>query len=167
MITPASVERMSGPGAVPPVVTAPSRLRRGWASARRNPAGVASALVVLAVVAVAIFADVLTPFDPARVAAGPRLSHPSARYLFGTDQLGRDLLSRVIAGTRVALLLGFTSILASTVLGTAIGVLAGWFEGKVDQVLSRLVDALMAIPALVLALALVAVLGPGFGKIII
>jgi ABC-type dipeptide/oligopeptide/nickel transport system permease subunit len=149
------------------VVIAPSPLRRGLARARRNPAGVLSALVVLGVIAVAVLADVLAPFDPARVATGPRLSHPSARHLFGTDQLGRDLLSRVIAGARVALVLGFTSILASTVLGTAIGVVAGWFEGAVDQVLSRLVDALMAIPALVLALALVAVLGPGFGKIII
>ena len=161
------MERVSRPDAVPHVVIAPSRLRRGLARARRNPAGVVSALVVLGVIAVAVFADVLTPFDPARVAAGPRLSHPSARYPFGTDHLGRDLLSRVIAGARIALVLGFTSILASTVLGTAIGIVAGWFEGAVDQVLSRLVDALMAIPALVLALALVAVLGPGFGKIII
>jgi len=162
-----AAERMSRPDAVPPVVITPSRLRRGWATARRNPAGVASALVVLAVVAVAIFADFLAPFDPARGAAGPRLSRPSGSYPFGTDHLGRDLLSRVIAGTRIALVLGFTSILASTVVGTAVGGVAGWFEGKVDQVLSRLVDALMAIPALVLALALVAVLGPGFGKIIL
>jgi peptide/nickel transport system permease protein len=159
--------RRSRSEAVPPVIVAPSLLRRAWTTARRNPAGVASAVVVLAVVAVALFADVLAPFDPARVAAGPRLAHPSARFPFGTDHLGRDLLSRIIAGTRVALALGVASILTSTVLGTAIGILAGWFEGKVDQVLSRLVDALMAIPALVLALALVAVLGPGFGKIIV
>ncbi len=158
-----AVEDMARPRAV----MALPRLRRGWAAVRRNPAGLASALIVLAVVAVAIFADFLAPFDPTRVAAGPRLTRPSARHPFGTDQLGRDLLSRVFAGTRVALALGFTSIVASTVVGTAVGVVAGWFEGKVDQVLSRLVDALMAIPALVLALALVAVLGPGFGKIII
>jgi ABC-type dipeptide/oligopeptide/nickel transport system permease subunit len=157
---------VSRPDEVSPVVTR-SRLGRGLWHARRNPVGVLSALLVLGVILVAIFGDVLAPFEPTRVAAGPRLSHPSARHPFGTDQLGRDLLSRIIAGARVALFLGFTSILASTVLGTAIGLIAGWFEGLADQVLSRLVDALMAVPALVLALALVSVLGPGFDKIII
>jgi peptide/nickel transport system permease protein len=134
---------------------------------RRNPVGVISALLVLAVILIAIFGNVLAPFDPARVAAGPRLSHPSVRYPFGTDQLGRDLLSRVIAGARAALFLGCTSILAGTVVGAVIGLVAGWFEGWVDEVLSRFIDALMAVPALVLALALVAVLGPGFDKIIL
>lgn len=158
---------MVQPDGVPRAVVTHSRLGRCLWYARRNPAGVVSALLVLGVILVAIFGDFLAPFDPARVAAGPRLARPGARYLFGTDHLGRDLLSRIIVGTRVALFLGFTSILASTVLGTAIGLLAGWFEGLVDQVLSRLVDALMAVPALVLALALVAMLGPGFDKIII
>jgi len=158
---------MSESDGVSRTVVTPSRLRRWLRQARRNPVGVVSALLVLGITLVAIFGDFLAPFDPARVAAGPRLSHPSVRYPFGTDHLGRDLLSRIIAGTRLALFLGFTSILASTMLGTAIGLLAGWFEGVVDEVLSRLVDALMAVPALVLALALVAVLGPGFDKIII
>jgi peptide/nickel transport system permease protein len=144
-----------------------SRWRRALASAWRNPVGAVSTLVVLGVILVAIFGDAIAPFDPVRVATGPRLARPSAAHLFGTDQLGRDLLSRVIAGARIALFLGFTSILASTVLGTIIGLAGGWFEGAIDQVLSRLVDTLMAVPALVLALALVAVLGPGLDKIVL
>lgn len=148
-------------------VDTPSRTRRWRLAVRRNPVGAVSAVVILVVVLVAAFADFLVPFDPAQVAAGPRLAHPSARFPFGTDHLGRDLLSRIIAGARVALVLGLSSILASTVLGTAIGLVAGWFEGVVDQLLSRMVDALMAVPGLVLALALVAMLGPGFDKIVI
>lgn len=162
-----STERLALPDRVSGTVMALSRLRRWLSRARRHPVGVVSGLVVLGIIAVAIFGEIIAPFDPSRVAAGPRLAPPSARHLFGTDHLGRDLLSRITAGARVALFLGFTSILASTVLGTIIGLLAGWFERWVDQVLSRLVDALMAVPALVLALALVAVLGPGFDKIII
>jgi len=135
--------------------------------ARRNPVGVASALIVLGIILVALFADLLAPFDPARIAAGPRLSPPSVQHPFGTDHLGRDMLSRVIAGARVALLLSFASILAGAVIGTVIGLASGWLEGLTDQILQRLIDALMAFPGLVLALALVAMLGPGFEKIII
>jgi len=128
---------------------------------------VASALIVLGIILVALFADLLAPFDPARIAAGPRLSPPSVQHPFGTDHLGRDMLSRVIAGARVALLLSFASILAGAVIGTVIGLASGWLEGLTDQILQRLIDALMAFPGLVLALALVAMLGPGFEKIII
>ena len=151
----------------PRAVAARIRARRVYDLARRHPVGLASALCVLVVVLVAVFGDILAPFDPVRVSAGPRLAHPSLRFPFGTDHLGRDVLSRVIAGARIALFLGFTSILTSTVVGTVIGLAAGWFEGWIDEVLSRCIDALMAIPALVLALALVAMLGPGLGKIII
>lgn len=133
----------------------------------RHPVGIVSAVLVLVVMLVAVLGDAVAPFDPTRVAAGPRLSRPSLHHPFGTDHLGRDLLSRVMAGARIALFLGFTSIVTSTVVGTAIGLVAGWCEGWIDQVLSRFVDALMAVPALVLALALVAVLGPGVGKIVI
>jgi peptide/nickel transport system permease protein len=143
--------------------------RRKWLLLRlqRNPAGAASALVVLVLILVAVFANVLAPYDPTKIASGPRLAAPSLRHLFGTDQLGRDLLSRVIAGTRVALFLSFSTIFVGTLVGTFMGLLSGWMEGVVDQVIQRLVDALMAIPGLVLALALVAMLGPGFDKIII
>jgi ABC-type dipeptide/oligopeptide/nickel transport system permease subunit len=134
---------------------------------QRNPAGAVSAAIVLGIILVALFADVLTPFEPTRIAAGPRLAAPSMRHPFGTDQLGRDMLSRIIAGTRVAIFLSCASIFTGTVIGTFIGLLSGWMEGSVDQVMQRLVDALMAIPALVLALALVAMLGPGFDKIIL
>jgi ABC-type dipeptide/oligopeptide/nickel transport system permease subunit len=134
---------------------------------QRNPIGTASAVVLLGLVVVALLADILAPYAPERIAAGPRLTAPSLRYPFGTDQLGRDILSRIIAGTRVALCLSSASILAGTLVGTCIGLLSGWLEGVIDQLLQRLVDALMSIPGLVLALALVAMLGPGFAKIIL
>ncbi|GIX48533.1 MAG: hypothetical protein KatS3mg131_2744 [Candidatus Tectimicrobiota bacterium] len=97
----------------------------------------------------------------------PRLAPPSWRHPFGTDQLGRDLLSRVIAGARTAVFLSTVSILAGSLVGTCIGLVSGWLEGTVDQVLQRFIDALMAVPGLVLALALVAMLGPGFSKIVL
>ncbi len=134
---------------------------------QRHPAGAVSTIAMAAIVLVAIGADWLTPYDPTRIAVGPRLQSPSLKYWFGTDQLGRDLLSRIIAGTRIALLLSCSSILAGTTFGTAIGLLSGWLEGAVDQLLQRCIDALMAIPGLVLALAMVAILGPGFEKIVI
>lgn len=163
----ATPARVAARARAAPAVATRIRARRVYDFARRRPLGLVSALCVLVLVLVAIFGDVLAPFHPARVAAGPRLAHPSLRFLFGTDHLGRDVLSRIIAGARIALFLGFTSILTSTIVGTVIGLVAGWFEGWIDEVLSRCIDALMAIPALVLALALVAVLGPGIGKIII
>jgi peptide/nickel transport system permease protein len=147
-------------------------LKRHWGRGillriQRNPVGAASALVVLGIILVALFADILEPFDPAKIAVGPRLGPPSIRYPFGTDQLGRDMFSRIIAGTRVALFLSCFSIIAGTTVGTFVGLMSGWMGGAVDQVLQRMIDALMAIPGLVLALALVAMLGPGFDKIII
>jgi peptide/nickel transport system permease protein len=147
-------------------------VRRGWRHRfflrfQRNPMGVISAFIVIGLILVAIFADLLSPFDPAKIAAGPRLTSPSLRYPFGTDQLGRDMLSRIIAGTRVALFLSSASIMTGTLIGTLIGLISGWMEGIIDQILQRLIDALMSIPGLVLALALVAMLGPGFDKIII
>lgn len=151
----------------PPTLQQPSRSRRWFRLLRRHPAGMVSACILLAVVLVAIFADVLAPYDPARIATGPRLGPPGAGNVFGTDELGRDLLSRVIFGARVAMFLSSLAILTGTLIGTTVGLISGWMEGVVDQILQRLIDALMAIPGLVLALALVAMLGPGFDKIII
>jgi peptide/nickel transport system permease protein len=144
-----------------------SHARQWFRMLKRNPAGAVSAAVLVAIVLVALLADVLAPYDPTRIAAGPRLGAPSAHNVFGTDELGRDLLSRVIFGARVAIFLSSLAIMTGTVIGTLVGLISGWMEGVVDQVLQRLIDALMAIPGLVLALALVAMLGPGFDKIII
>lgn len=143
------------------------RWKRLGATARRNPAGAVSLAVILCIAFVAIAAPWLAPYDPAAFSIGPRLAKPSLAHPFGTDNLGRDMFSRIIAGTRMALMVSAASVSLGVLAGTAIGLVSGWFRGAVDDALQRFIDALMAIPPLVLAMALVAVLGPGFWKLLI
>jgi len=114
-----------------------SRWRRLALLARQNPAGTAALLVIVAVALVAALAPILAPYDPAALSVGPRLAPPSSQHLFGTDNLGRDLLSRVIAGTRIALLVSVLSIGLGTTIGSFMGLVSGWFQGAADEVLQR------------------------------
>jgi ABC-type dipeptide/oligopeptide/nickel transport system permease subunit len=138
-----------------------------WRLARNNPAAAVSAVIVLGVILAAINAPWIMPYDPYQPRVGPRLHAPSLQYPMGTDSLGRDLLSRVILGSQVALLVSLTSIVLGVSIGTLIGLLSGWTEGAVDQIGQRFIDALMAIPGLVLAMALASVLGTGLDKVIL
>ena len=140
--------------------------------ARRKPLGTAGAVVTLLLILTAIFAPVIAPFDPydfnlTERGLPLRREAPNGEFLFGTDALGRDVLSRIIYGARVSLLVGFLSVAVGTALGTAIGLASGYWEGKVDQVLQRIVDTFMAFPGIVLALAVVAVLGQSLINIIL
>ncbi|GIX47480.1 MAG: glutathione ABC transporter permease GsiD [Candidatus Tectimicrobiota bacterium] len=151
-------------------VASQARPRKGprwWLLARRNPAAAVSALVVMGIVLVALTAPWITPYDPYQPRVGPRLHPPSLHYPMGTDSLGRDMLSRIILGSQVALLVSTVSIALGVSLGTLIGLVSGWTEGLVDQALQRLIDAMMAIPGLVLAMALASVLGTGLDKVIL
>jgi peptide/nickel transport system permease protein len=139
---------------------APGRAAALWAVMRRKPLGAASALVIAALVATAIFADVLAPSDPAEGRPEIRLAAPSADHPFGTDDIGRDVLSRVIHGARISLWVGLLAVGIGTVVGMLIGLVCGYWEGRLDLALQRLMDAVMAIPGLVLALAIVSVLRP-------
>ncbi|GBD11630.1 Glutathione transport system permease protein GsiD [bacterium HR23] len=150
-----------------PAPTLAWRWKRLVALARRNPAGAVSLGMILFIALVAILAPWLAPHDPSALGVGPRLSKPSLTYPFGTDNLGRDLLSRIIAGTRTALIVSSASVSLGVLVGTALGLVSGWFRGLVDDALQRLIDSLMAIPPLVLAMALVAVLGPGLWKLLL
>jgi peptide/nickel transport system permease protein len=134
---------------------------------RHNPAAAVSGMIILVIVFVAISAAWITPYDPYQPRVGPRLQAPTLRYPMGTDSLGRDLLSRIILGSQVALLVSTTSIILGVSIGSFIGLLSGWMEGLVDQVFQRLIDAMMAIPGLVLAMALASVLGTGLDKVIL
>jgi ABC-type dipeptide/oligopeptide/nickel transport system permease subunit len=133
---------------------------------------VGATLVTLAV-ACALLAPLLAPHDPYRQAIGARLIPPvwdaggSWRHPLGTDGLGRDLLSRIIYGARVSMTAGALAVLLSMVLGVVAGLLAGYFRGHVDLVVSNAVDIMLAFPFLLLALAAVAAVGPGFGNMII
>jgi peptide/nickel transport system permease protein len=123
--------------------------------------------VFLIVVVVAILAPVLAPFDPNDQNILEKLRAPTLEHWLGTDSFGRDTLSRVIYGARISLIIGVVSTLAAMVIGTAIGMLAGWHGGRLDTVTMQAMDVLLAFPSLILGLILVAMLGPSMVNIII
>jgi peptide/nickel transport system permease protein len=131
-----------------------------WAAMRRKPLGLAAAALLVVLVLTAVFADVLAPYDPLETRPEIRLQPPSRAHLFGTDDIGRDVLSRVIHGSRISLWVGLLAVGIGTVVGMIIGLACGYWEGRLDLALQRVMDAIMAIPGLVLALAIVSVLKP-------
>jgi peptide/nickel transport system permease protein len=143
-----------------PVALQLSRRQALWAVMKRKPLGMASAALLLLLVFTAIFANVLAPYDPLSPQPEIRLAPPSRAHPFGTDDIGRDVLSRVIYGSRISLWVGLLAVGIGTFVGTIVGLVSGYWEGRLDLVLQRLVDALMTIPGLILALAIVSVLTP-------
>jgi peptide/nickel transport system permease protein len=131
-----------------------------------NRAFLLGGTLVLAVLLVALFADVLSPFDPLRNNVRARLKPPSAVNWFGTDHFGRDILSRVIHGARISLTIGLFVVVFTGLFGTAIGALAGYFRA-LDNPVMRLMDALMAFPAILLAITVSAVLGASVVNVVI
>jgi peptide/nickel transport system permease protein len=117
-------------------------------------------MFVIFFVLVAVFAPMIAPYDPVATSWSAVRSPPSMDYLFGTDEIGRDVLSRVIWGSRASLLAGLVSVCISMALGVPIGLLAGYVGGWVDGLISRFTDAMLAVPFLILAIALAAFLGP-------
>ncbi len=152
-------------GAIPSLAALPAEpvARRGrnraWQRFKRFTPGVVGLIFVIALILVAIFAPLLAPYDPADVHTRLRGAPPSPEYLLGNDSIGRDVLSRLIYGSRVALIVGFGAIIIAVTIGVAIGSVAGYFGGRLDQVLSRVIDTLMAFPTLALLITLNAVLG--------
>jgi peptide/nickel transport system permease protein len=116
---------------------------------------------------VGVFAPVIAPYDPVKQFVGPQLGPPSAAHWFGTDEIGRDVLSRVVFGARASLLAGVASVLISLAIGVPAGLLAGYAGGKTDMLISRVTDALLACPFLILAIALAAFLGPSLSNAMI
>ncbi len=134
---------------------------RNWLDFRQNGLAMVGLGIVLALVFVAIFAPLLAPFGPSTQDLDFRLQPPSARHLLGTDELGRDILSRLIFGSRITLAIVLLVVVTVAPLGLAIGTLSGYFGGWVDAVLMRITDVFLAFPRLILALAFVAALKPG------
>jgi peptide/nickel transport system permease protein len=126
----------------------------------RNRGAVGGTIVLLVLVLAAFAAPWITTHDPIVLAPRERLQPPSAEYWFGTDAFGRDVFTRVVYGGRVSLLVGFIAVVISTLIGVTLGLLAGYFGGALDNVTMRLIDVMMAFPGLLLALAVVAILGP-------
>ena len=125
----------------------------------------------LAIVAVAALAAVvgpaLAPVDPAAQQLALRLAGPSAAHPFGLDELGRDILARVLAGARISFLVGLVVVSVSASVGTLLGAVAGYFGGALDEVISRVIDTLLAFPGMLLSIALVAVLGPSLANVLL
>ena len=135
-------------------------LARAWRVGRRRPAALVGALVVLLFVIMAVGAPWLAPSDPVRTDWSKIRKAPSWAHPFGTDDLGRDGLSRVVWGARISMQAGVFSILLAMLVGVPIGLCAGYYRGALDQVIMRLTDAWLAFPFLILAIGLVTILGP-------
>jgi peptide/nickel transport system permease protein len=126
----------------------------------------AGAVIVAVAVLAALIGPIVAPFDSAAQDLSQRLTGPTAQHWFGLDELGRDILSRVLAGARISLLVGIVVVSVSSTVGIAVGAVAGYFGGRVDELLSRVIDILMAFPGLLLAIAMVAVLGPSLFNVV-
>ena len=138
--------------------------RSGWVSvvfgfSRRRPLGAIGAAIVLLMLLVAVIAPWIAPYDPVAVDFGAMLSPPGAKHWLGTDSFGRDVLSRLIYGSRTALFVGFGSALFGATAGAVLGVGSAYFGGKIDLYLQRLMDIFLSFPLIILALAIVAILG--------
>jgi len=147
--------------AIPRARPARRRLQSGriWRTIRRYPIGFLGGAIVVLVVLLALSADLITPYDPVWQ-IDDRLTPPNSDYILGLDEFGRDVYSRIIYGARVSLYAGIVSVIAIALpVGSVLGVLAGYFRGWIDTLLSRLVDIMFAFPALLLAITIVGVLG--------
>jgi peptide/nickel transport system permease protein len=169
---------MAPPNGVAVALRAPAPVEeRQWLATLKRLARRRTAIfglgVVVVVLLAALFAPWLTPFDPLEQDINQRLKEPGWQtaagrvHVLGTDHLGRDILARVIFGSRIALVVGVSAVLISGVLGMAIGLVAGYFGGKVDDFFMRLADIQLAFPFILLAIAVIGVLGPNLRNIII
>jgi len=159
--------------AEPVVARRPERSRIGgvaralWLFTKRKPIGAASGLIVIAMLVMTIFAESIAPYGYDEAVRGARMKPPSAAHWLGTDNLSRDIWSRIVYGARISITIGFATIFLGTAAAAALGVSSGYFGGKYDLVVQRVVDAWMSFPYLVIILSVMAVLGPGLLNVIL
>jgi peptide/nickel transport system permease protein len=135
--------------------------------ARTKPLGAAGACIILGLMAVAALADTLAPYDAFQADYALQFARPSVEHWFGTDEFGRDLLSRIMYGARIALFVGFSASFIGCTLGGLLGVTSAYVGGKLDLLLERFMDILLAFPQLILALAIASILGPAVQNVVI
>jgi len=148
-------------------VTESSPARRAWRRLWRRKGAMVGLVFVLLFIVMAVFAPIFSPYDPVETSWSAVRSAPSEMYWFGTDEIGRDVLSRVIWGARASILAGLVSVSISMALGIPIGLIAAYVGGWTDAVISRFTDAMLAVPFLILAIALSAFLGPSLNNAMI
>ncbi|MED1953000.1 nickel transporter permease [Brevibacillus centrosporus] len=145
--------------------------RSPWASMlrrfRKNKRALVGFWMVVVFVGIAVFAQAIAPYDPIEQNMDVILQPPSANHLFGTDEYGRDILSRIIYGSQISLMIGIVGVLISVVIGVGLGTVSGYFGGRTDMFIMRIMDIFMAFPSFLLALAIVSVLGPGMVNVMI
>ena len=161
----------ANPGPVQQLAVTPRASAGLWHDAarrlRRDPAAVAGLIIILVLFVVAIAAPGITPYDPNDQSFRIKLKPPSTEHWLGTDEFGRDVFSRILIGTRVALYVGIVPVIAAMIIGVTLGLAAGYYGNRVDQVVMRLIDILLAFPWLLLAIGIMAVLGPGINNVVI
>jgi peptide/nickel transport system permease protein len=149
----------------------PSRLRYIWNATLRafntNKTSWVGLVIFVVVVLLAIFAPLVTPLDPVEQNILQKLKPPSAEFVMGTDGFGRDIASRLLYGARISLIIGIASTILAMVIGSAIGMIAGWKGGRIDILIMQAMDVLLAFPSLILGLIIVAMLGPSMTNIVI
>lgn len=141
-----------------------SRLAR---LARQHPGTVLGFFILLAFVVIAISAPAIAPHDPIKIIRGAVKQEPSLAYPFGTDNLGRDILSRVIYGTQVSITVGLIAVAIALGVGTTLGTIAAFYGGRIDAIIMRIIDIMLAFPGILLAIAIVATLGPSLNNTMI
>lgn len=155
----------------PPVVKAEEKVASPWTEAwysfKKNKLALAGSIIVLLFIFLAILAPLIAPEGINEQKMGERLQAPSAQHWFGTDDFGRDIFSRVVFGARISLWVGTFSVIGSIVVGCLLGILAGYYGRWVDSVISRFFDIMLAFPSILLAIAIVAVLGPSLRNALI
>lgn len=168
----ASRETQASPAAGPAPLPVLSRKSRSlwsdaWRRLLRNPAAVAGGIVVILLFVVALAAPQIAPYDPILQDLSSSLLPPSPQHLAGTDVHGRDIFSRVIHGTGISLRIGFLGMLLGCVLGVTLGLAAGFYGGHIDMLIMRLLDLQLAFPGLLLAICIIAIIGPGLENVIV
>ena len=160
-----SVQAIAAPETLAPPLPRPRALGLLWRFCRRKPLGAIGAVIVVALLVMAVFADRIAPYSYDDSVA--RMKAPSRQFWMGTDNLGRDIWSRVVYGARISVTVGFATVALATILAAAIGVSSAYLGGAYDLVIQRIVDAWMSFPALVIVLSLLAALGPGLLNLIL
>ena len=138
-----------------------------WEFCRKRPLGAIGGVIIVVMVLLAAFANLISPYDPLATDYGGMLARPSTSHWLGTDAFGRDVLTRIIYGSRTALLVGFGASFGGGLLGAVLGVVSAYFGGKTDLIVQRFMDLLLSFPLIVLALVVVAVLGTGMLNVIL
>ncbi|KIL40366.1 D-ala-D-ala transporter subunit [Gordoniibacillus kamchatkensis] len=131
-----------------------------WYKLKKNPMTLAGLAVLAVIVLLSLAAPLITSFDPNKINVVERFQGPSAKHWFGTDEVGRDIFTRILYGTRLSLGIGVAIVVAAGAIGTVLGTVSGYLGGKIDQIMMRIMDMILAFPTLILAMAFAAALGP-------